>query len=85
MHVSSLAKLPPRRLAKALASLTDHQCERLLHDWRFVARPEQVAPEGDWQVWAYIAGRGAGKTRSGAEWVREQVGLGYRRIISLGY
>ena len=80
MRLSSLAKLPPRRLAKALAKLTDHQCEQLLHDWRFVARPEQVAPEGDWQVWAYIAGRGAGKTRSGAEWVREQVGRGYRRI-----
>ncbi|MEO6378435.1 MAG: terminase family protein, partial [Caulobacteraceae bacterium] len=80
LRLSSLAKLPPKRLAKVLARLNAHQCEQLLHDWRFVARPEQVAPEGDWQVWAYIAGRGAGKTRSGAEWVREQVGRGYRRI-----
>lgn len=39
-----------------------------------------MAPEGDWQVWAYIAGRGAGKTRSGAEWVREKVKAGCSRI-----
>ena len=39
-----------------------------------------MAPEGDWQVWAYIAGRGAGKTRSGAEWVREKVKSGCSRI-----
>ena len=29
------------------------------------ARPTQRPPEGDWRVWAYIAGRGAGKTRAG--------------------
>jgi len=49
--------------------------------WRgWWARPEQLAPEGDWGVWAYIAGRGAGKTRAGAEWVREQVQSGKKRI-----
>ncbi|WP_336853838.1 DNA-packaging protein [Sinomonas albida] len=36
--------------------------------WRDIARPEQLPPPGNWLVWAYIAGRGAGKTRSGAEW-----------------
>jgi predicted phage terminase large subunit-like protein len=72
--------LPPTKLAQALASLTEAEAEDLLHDWRFTARPEQVAPDGDWQVWAYIAGRGAGKTRSGSEWVREQVKAGYERI-----
>jgi phage terminase large subunit-like protein len=40
--------------------------------WREIARPEQLAPEGDWLAWAYIAGRGAGKTRSAAEWVNEK-------------
>ena len=30
------------------------------------ARPTQRPPEGDWRVWAYVAGRGAGKTRAGA-------------------
>lgn len=80
LHVSSLASLPPQVLSEALASLTEAEAEQLLHDWRFTARPEQTAPDGDWQVWAYIAGRGAGKTRSGAEWVREQVQQGRKRI-----
>ena len=80
LHVSSLATLPPEMLTKALASLTEAEAEQLLHDWRFTARPEQVAPDGEWQVWAYIAGRGAGKTRSGSEWVREKVKSGCSRI-----
>lgn len=78
--MSSLATLPPDRLAEALQSLTEAEANELLRDWRFTARPEQIAPEGDWQVWAYVAGRGAGKTRSGAEWVREKVKAGSSRI-----
>ncbi|WP_431469413.1 DNA-packaging protein [Sphingosinithalassobacter sp. LHW66-3] len=43
----------------------------LLHDWRFWADPRQLPPEGDdWRVWLMLAGRGFGKTRAGAEWVR---------------
>ncbi len=41
-------------------------------DWRFRARPEQLAPAGDWRTWLVMAGRGWGKTRCGAEWVLEQ-------------
>ncbi len=33
----------------------------------------QLAPEGDWKTWVILGGRGAGKTRAGAEWVRAQV------------
>ncbi|MFC1418591.1 DNA-packaging protein [Streptacidiphilus cavernicola] len=41
--------------------------------WRKIARPEQLPPEGDdWLVWAFIAGRGAGKTRSASEFSIEQ-------------
>jgi phage terminase large subunit-like protein len=40
--------------------------------WRDIARPEQLPPAGEWLVWAFIAGRGAGKTRSAAEWTVEQ-------------
>lgn len=36
-------------------------------DWLATARPEQVAPEGDWLTWVILAGRGWGKTRTGAE------------------
>jgi phage terminase large subunit-like protein len=44
-------------------------------DWRHRtnARPNQIAPEGDWMTWLVLAGRGFGKTRTGAEWVRENV------------
>jgi hypothetical protein len=42
---------------------------------RFTQRP----PEGDWRVWGYIAGRGAGKTRAGAEWIQRRVVNGTRK------
>src|SRR5258708_33946975 len=35
--------------------------------WLATARPEQVTPPGDWQIWLILAGRGWGKTRTGAE------------------
>ena len=37
------------------------------------AMPHQLPPEGDWRTWVILGGRGAGKTRAGAEWVRAQV------------
>lgn len=42
----------------------------MLYTWRFWARPDQLAPVGDWLTWLALAGRGFGKTRMGAEWVR---------------
>jgi phage terminase large subunit-like protein len=35
--------------------------------WIKAARPEQIAPAGDWRIWLILAGRGWGKTRTGAE------------------
>jgi phage terminase large subunit-like protein len=70
----SLAQLPPAEQQTFLSSLTDSECERFLYDWRhFLARPNQLAPPGDWRTWLILAGRGFGKSRSGAEWTREQV------------
>lgn len=39
-------------------------------DWQTIARPEQLPPPGDWTTWLILAGRGFGKTRTGAELVR---------------
>lgn len=39
----------------------------------FWAMPHQLPPEGDWRSWVIMGGRGAGKTRAGAEWVRSVV------------
>lgn len=80
MNLSSLASLPPEVRRKALSELSDAQCRALLHDWRFLARDSQVAPDGDWQIWLILAGRGFGKTRTGAEWTREQIKAGASRI-----
>jgi phage terminase large subunit-like protein len=47
--------------------------ESLVWDWRAWARPEQLPPDNnEWAIWMYLAGRGAGKTRSAAEWVRDK-------------
>ena len=37
--------------------------------WEFLARPEQLPPDGAWRTWLMMGGRGSGKTRAGAEWV----------------
>lgn len=39
--------------------------------WHMQARAPQLPPPGDWRIWLTLAGRGFGKTRAGAEWVRE--------------
>ena len=39
----------------------------------FWAMPHQLPPAGAWRSWVILGGRGAGKTRAGAEWVRSIV------------
>ena len=76
-----LANLPKNERQAALSQLTDTEAEALLSDWRgFLARPDQIAPKGDWDVWLCLAGRGWGKTETGARWVKEQVEAGAKSI-----
>lgn len=42
-------------------------------EWWWVARPEQIPPPGDWLIALFMAGRGAGKSRSGGEWLADKV------------
>jgi phage terminase large subunit-like protein len=54
-------------------------------NWKIHARPEQLIPEGEWRIWMIMAGRGFGKTRTGAETIRHWVDSGqYRRIALIG-
>lgn len=55
-----------------LASLPPHLVRALARDWLHTARADQLppCPEDDWTTWAVVGGRGSGKTRTGAEWVR---------------
>lgn len=59
------------KLRRTLVKKLD-QSERNSFDyvWEYAARREQLPPPGDWRVWMIMAGRGFGKTRAGAEWVR---------------
>lgn len=53
-----------------LTTLSERDAALLLHDWSIWARDKQLPPDGEWRVWLILAGRGFGKTRTGAEWVR---------------
>lgn len=66
-----LADQPP--YVRGEFAQTLDQCERNEIDWHWAmtARAEQLAPPGDWRTWMVMAGRGFGKTRAGAEWVRQ--------------
>lgn len=77
-----IASLPVAERNAALKAFSDKELSELLYDWRgFLARPDQVAPDGDWSIWLILAGRGWGKTRTGAEWIKENVASGqYGRI-----
>lgn len=66
----ALARLPLAERRAMLDALSPAQLQALLHDFGCWGRPEQQPPAGDWRVWAVVAGRGFGKTRAGAEWVR---------------
>lgn len=41
--------------------------------WWLIGRPEQQEPEGNWNVWLILSGRGWGKTRTGGEWLAKQI------------
>lgn len=78
-----MSLLPDDERRSLLDSISDDEAEALLHDWRFWARPNQLAPAGDWRTWLVLAGRGFGKTRVGVEWVREEVEAGRRGRLAL--
>lgn len=61
-------------LVRTLGKLDDEEAIVLQHLWSFWARDDQLPPQGnDWVTWLILAGRGFGKTRTGAEWVKSLV------------
>src|SRR4051812_28122274 len=80
--------LPDERKVPALQSLPPQWREQLLTIWSEFAHPHQRPPEfannGEpWTTWLILGGRGAGKTRAGAEWVRAQAAADPRARIAL--
>ena len=73
---ASFASSPRTEWQAALAALTRDELLALEYDWRFWARPAQLPPPGEWTAWLVMAGRGYGKTRTGAEFVRQEIEAG---------
>lgn len=70
-------------LKRFLRSLSNDDIRTLHGQWLYNARPEQLPPPGDWRIWLFLGGRGAGKTRSGAQWIAEGVDEGTMLHIGL--
>ena len=69
-----LATLPEDKQEEAVLALDESQrLDMIRKPWWFIGRPEQQEPEGNWTVWLILAGRGWGKTRTGAEWLVQQI------------
>ena len=68
-----IASAPLSLQESFLRNLEDEEIRGLPYLFEFWALPHQVPPDGDWKTWVVMGGRGAGKTRAGAEWVRSQV------------
>jgi len=77
--------LPPTQRAAEIRRLapTVQEQAALLYLWEYWGRPEQFAPPGDWSTWLILSGRGWGKSRTGAEWVRHQVESGACKRLAL--
>ncbi|MXO65488.1 DNA-packaging protein [Altericroceibacterium endophyticum] len=65
-----LCGLEPALRRKLLKHLGPEEQDNLDYAWHLWARADQLPPRGDWAIWLICAGRGFGKTRAGAEWVR---------------
>lgn len=74
-----------KRLGEALKKeLARRKRAELRYDWSVCARKTQRIPTSDhWQTWLILAGRGFGKTRTGAETVRQLVMTKQVRYVGL--
>jgi phage terminase large subunit-like protein len=78
-----LAKLPQHQRRAALEGMSAADLAALEWYWPFWARPDQLPPPGDWRTFLLLGGRGSGKTRSSAEWIRAEMESGRRRQIGI--
>jgi len=82
-EAEKFAALAPAERAARLEAWSVELLRNLGWSWHYWARAEQMAPPGDWRTWLILAGRGFGKTRAGAEWVRAQAEADGRLRIAL--
>src|SRR4051795_4543695 len=84
-----LTLLSPRKAAAFVTTLSRKERDVLEADWPVFAhghqQPPELGPNGaPWVTWLIVGGRGAGKTRAGAEWVRTLASRPRQRIALVG-
>ena len=83
-HLESLPQVQRDPVTRAYQrSLPAWEAAELKYFWSLHSRDSQLPPDGDWDSWLILAGRGFGKTRTGAEWVRAQVESGKAFRVAL--
>ena len=85
--IEHLKSLPRSRRQGAFEEIEHdlplHLATKVRFQWPLWARPSQMEPDDPWRIWLLLAGRGFGKTRTGAEWVRARVESGLSSRIAL--
>lgn len=82
LNAHDLLRLPHDAMVGKIRNWS-HQKTQDTRKWRFWERNDQVCPQVGWRVWLVMAGRGYGKTRMGAEWVRSLAAANPRARIAL--
>ncbi len=68
-----LKQLSPEDRKEIISKLPPREADAILHHWENWARPEQLTPAGNWNYWLILAGRGWGKSRTGSEFVKQEI------------
>lgn len=86
--VEALLSMPAEERLRVIEALdavdAGRLAEEIRYNWRLNARPKQLPPSGDWKFWIVMAGRGFGKTRTGAEFLRERAEAGAQWLRMFG-
>jgi phage terminase large subunit-like protein len=82
--VERLQELSADERAVVIAAQPERLVSEIVGHWWAWARPDQRLPDGDWTYWLILAGRGYGKTRTGAETVRQWIADGFQYVNLIG-
>ncbi len=83
LTVASIISLPTQQRKMIMGNLTTREKAVFSLDWLRWARAEQLPPPGQWDTWLALAGRGWGKTRTGAEWIRSHIDVHSMERVAL--
>lgn len=81
--ISELFDLTEKEQQEIILQFDEKEIQDLIFDFSLWARPSQLPPQKEFSTWAIIAGRGFGKTRTGAEWTKAQAQGAYTSRLAL--